>query len=62
VIQTGHAAYPVERTLLTTGVLDAGMISRAEQGRRVETPHLDIRYRAADWPFATDPVPGPTKP
>jgi hypothetical protein len=58
-IQTGHAVYPVERTLLTTGVLDALMTSKFEQNRRVETPHLAIRYQPTDWPFATDPVPKP---
>jgi hypothetical protein len=56
-MQTGHAAYPVERTLLTTGILDAVMTSRAENGRRVDTPHLDVTYQPVDWPFATDPVP-----
>jgi len=56
-IQTNHAAYPVERTLLTTGILDAVMISKAERSRRVETPYLEIKYTPADWPFATDPVP-----
>ena len=56
-VQTGHAVYPVERTLLTTGVLDAIMISRAEKNRRVETPHLAIRYQPTDWPFATEPIP-----
>jgi len=56
-IQTWHAISPVERTLLTTGILDAVMISKAERNRRVETPHLDIAYQPVDWPFATDPVP-----
>jgi len=57
-MQTGHAPYPVERTLLTTGILDAVMISAAEKNRRVETPHLEkIAYKPTDYPFATDPVP-----
>jgi hypothetical protein len=56
-IQTGHAPYPVERTLLTTGVLDAIMTSKAEKNRRVETPHLEIKYQPIDYPFATDEVP-----
>jgi hypothetical protein len=47
----------VERTLLTTGVLDAVMISKTQKQRRVETPYLDIRYQPTDWPFAQDPVP-----
>jgi hypothetical protein len=58
-IQTGHPPYPVERTLLTTGILDAVMTSAAEKNRRVETPHLKIEYQPTDWPFATDPVPKP---
>jgi hypothetical protein len=61
-IQTGHAPYPVERTLLTTGILDAVMTSKAEKNRRLETPHLEIKYKPTDWPFATDPVPKPSKP
>jgi hypothetical protein len=56
-MQTGHAPYPVERTLLTTGILDAVMTSKAEKQRRVETPHLAIKYQPTDWPFATGPVP-----
>jgi hypothetical protein len=57
-IQTGHAPYPVERTLLTTGILDAVMTSVAEKNKRIETPHLEkIAYKPTDWPFATDPIP-----
>ena len=56
-MHTGHAPYPVERTLLTTGILDALMTSKAEKNRRVETPHLAIKYQPTDCPFATDPVP-----
>jgi hypothetical protein len=56
-MQTGHAPYPVERTLLTTGILDAVMTSKAEKQRRIETPYLAIKYQPTDWPFATDPVP-----
>jgi len=60
-MQSGHASYPVERTLLTTGILDAVMISAAERSRKLETPHLAIRYKPVDWPFATEPVPKAVK-
>ncbi len=57
-IQTGHPGYPVERTLLTTGILDAVMTSRHEQHKPIDTPHLAaIQYQPTDWPFATDEVP-----
>ena len=45
---TRTAPYPVERTLLTTGALEAAVRSRAEN-RRVETPHLNIAYAAPDF-------------
>ena len=60
-INTGQPPYPVERTLLTTGILDAIMTSKSEKNRRVETPYLDFRYQPTDWPFATDPIPKPIK-
>jgi hypothetical protein len=44
--ETGKAPYPVERTLLTTGVLDAVMESHHRRGAHVETPELDVRYAA----------------
>jgi len=55
-INTGHAPYPIERTLLTTGMLDALLTSKHEGGKRIETPHLEIKYTPTDWPFATDPI------
>src|SRR5439155_13315208 len=39
-----RAPYPVERTLLVTGILDAEMESRFQGGKPMDTPQLDIRY------------------
>jgi hypothetical protein len=38
--RSGKASYPVERTLLVTGILDALHDSRAGGGKRIETPQL----------------------
>ena len=41
---TGVASYPVERTLLTSGLVIAGVDSLNQDQQRIETPHLDIAY------------------
>lgn len=40
--------YPAERTLLTTGAVEAVMQSY-ESGRAIQTPHLEIAYQTPDW-------------
>jgi hypothetical protein len=44
-LATGEAPNPVERTLLTTGAL-AFCFTSKKSGKLVETPQLDVRYRA----------------
>ncbi len=43
--ETGKAPYPVERTLMVSGVLESCLTSRVQGHARLETPHLDVRYR-----------------
>ncbi len=42
---TGKSPYPVDRTLLTTGMTEAGIDSLHQGQRRLETPHLAVRYK-----------------
>jgi len=43
---TGRPPYPVERTLLTSGVLAAAMQSLADGQKRIATEHLAVHYQA----------------
>lgn len=43
---TGRAPHPIERNLLTTGMVAAGIQSLGTGEKRLETSHLAIRYRS----------------
>lgn len=42
---TGRAPYPVERTLIVSGILEACLTSRLQGQQRLETPQLGVRYQ-----------------
>jgi hypothetical protein len=44
-IETGKAPYPVERTLLVSGMLESCLESKVQGNRLLVTPHLDVRYQ-----------------
>lgn len=46
---TGRSPYPLDRTLLATGVVDASFKSHVANGQRVETPHLRFAYAYEDF-------------
>ena len=57
-IVQGKEFYPPERTLLATGVTEAVMDSAFANGKRVDTPHLAVRYRAQrESRFMRGPMP-----
>lgn len=60
-ILSGKAAWPAERTLLTSGMLDAALQSRKRGGEVVETRYLNMAYRS-DWAWEMPPAPPVTRP
>lgn len=44
--EAGSAPYPVDRTLLTSGILEACLTSKLQNHARLETPQLSVAYAA----------------
>lgn len=45
---TGKAPYPVERTLIVSGMLESCLTSKVQGGKRLDTPQLNVRYKAPE--------------
>ena len=43
--ESGVAPYPIERTLLVSGVLESCLTSKVQDHSRLETPHLTVKYQ-----------------
>jgi hypothetical protein len=43
---TGRAPYPVDRTLVVSGMLESCLTSKVQGHQRLETPHLAVKYKA----------------
>jgi hypothetical protein len=43
--QTRVAPYPIERTLLVSGILESCLTSKVQNHERLETPHLAVTYQ-----------------
>jgi hypothetical protein len=52
---TGKSPTPIERTLLTSGLTEAGLQSLAGGGKKLATPHLAVKYQVGkDSTFARE--------
>jgi len=68
--KTGKPPYPVERTLLVSGILDAAIHSHHAGGKPIDTPQLEFAYQPQDisafretgesWRVVTKDTPQPT--
>jgi hypothetical protein len=45
--ESGVAPYPVDRTLLVSGMLESCLTSKVQDHARLETPHLSVAYKAS---------------
>lgn len=53
-MQTGRPSWPVERTLVSSGILHAAMTSQTRGDVPIETPFMQVRYQS-DWNWHQPP-------
>jgi hypothetical protein len=58
---TGKPTWPAERTLLTSALLDALLISKSKNGAAMPTDYLDFKY-TTKWNWKQPPPPPPGRP
>ena len=58
---TGQPTWPAERTLMTSALLDALLISKNKNGMTVPTNYLDFKYTSS-WNWKQPPPPPPGRP
>ena len=58
---TGQPTWPAERTLMTSALLDALLISKSKDGAVVLTDYLDFKY-STDWDWQQPPAPPRSRP
>ena len=58
---SGQPTWPSERTLMTSALLDALLISKSKNGAIIPTPYLNFKY-TTDWNWKQPPTPPPARP
>ena len=58
---TGQPSWPAERTLMTSALLDALLISKSKDGAAVRTAFLNFKY-STDWDWQQPPAPPRSRP
>ena len=59
-ILTGEPSWPAERTLLSTGILEAALLSRTNGQSRLVTEWLNVEYQRKEMPYFIPTGPRPT--
>jgi hypothetical protein len=58
---SGQPTWPAERTLMTSALLDALLISKSKNGAIIPTPYLNFKY-TTDWNWKQPPPPPTARP